>query len=122
MQPFRVLRGQSKISDVIRQMMPAHGEESYDYLSDMAHGGPTAVLRTFALTQAGAATASLDQWRRMRIAAGALITACRAVADLRGRELPSPWPELATVHDRYGGFIDTQTYGSAANESANGTG
>jgi len=100
-QPFRVTKGEGKITAVIREMDPVHGEDHYGYLSDVTHGGPTTVLRIFGQTQAGPMSAALEQWARTLIAARAVTTACRAVADLRGAQLPPPWNDVIALGEHY---------------------
>jgi hypothetical protein len=100
-QPFKVVKGESKISAVVRAMDPNHGDAHYAYLSDVAHGGPTTILRVFAQTQAGPGFALVDQWLRVLIATRGISVACRAVADLRGAALPVPWPDVLALGEHY---------------------
>lgn len=115
-QPFKVVRGQSKITDVLRQMDPPYGELHFEYLSEVVHGGPTSILRIFAQTQAGPEFAFLDQWSRTLIATRAVANASRAVANLRGAELGPPWPDVIALHDYYGGLLEAEYAAAAPNE------
>lgn len=87
-QGFRVLKGESKITAVIRAMHPG-SEWQYPYLSEPAHGGPLSVLRTLIQAQDRQPRSDVvDQWLRTWIATGAVLRACDARSRLRGAE---PW-------------------------------
>ena len=93
---FRVLRGESKITAVIKQMHSG-ADWQYPYLSDAAHGGPIEVLRVFTLAREGRGSDAVDQWLRTWIATGAVLQACEVRTALRGVE--PWWADVATVYE-----------------------
>ena len=84
---FRVSRGESKITAIIKAMHPG-ADWQYPYLSDASHGGPIEVLRVFTLASKGRGVDATDQWVRTWIATGAVLQACEVRSRLRGVH---PW-------------------------------